>query len=321
MSVDATAAGTPLERVWPFYGYDEINYTTDARRTGVARRHRRRAHRARARAQSLPPQHRRRHAGDEVGIDERLQRGRRREPGLQLDADRRDHGHHHRGGRVSVRRARLHARGAVHAPDALPQLQRHAARRRVLLSPDRLHEVGGPHPRVGDARERTLPERRGELAVGAVERTRHRLLARHVRRVREALRLHGSGAARGDPGRGARWPGGGGPGRRLPAAIPPALRDRHQRRHRQHRDAPGPRDLPCEGRRRRHRRPRPDEPRQPAPDSPGRLRTRSRRSHSSSRRPSTSPRRIPTAAPPVRRATCPPTRTATPPRTARTRSR
>jgi xylan 1,4-beta-xylosidase len=28
VSVDATAAGTPLARVWPFYGYDEINYTT-----------------------------------------------------------------------------------------------------------------------------------------------------------------------------------------------------------------------------------------------------------------------------------------------------
>ncbi len=28
VSVDATADGTPLERVWPFHGYDEINYTT-----------------------------------------------------------------------------------------------------------------------------------------------------------------------------------------------------------------------------------------------------------------------------------------------------
>jgi len=28
ISVDATAAGTPLERVWAFHGYDEINYTT-----------------------------------------------------------------------------------------------------------------------------------------------------------------------------------------------------------------------------------------------------------------------------------------------------
>jgi len=30
VAVDATAAGTPLERVWPFFGYDEINYTTAA---------------------------------------------------------------------------------------------------------------------------------------------------------------------------------------------------------------------------------------------------------------------------------------------------
>jgi xylan 1,4-beta-xylosidase len=28
VSVDATDVGTPLEPVWPFYGYDEINYTT-----------------------------------------------------------------------------------------------------------------------------------------------------------------------------------------------------------------------------------------------------------------------------------------------------
>jgi xylan 1,4-beta-xylosidase len=29
VSVDATAAGTPLEPVWAFHGYDELNYTTD----------------------------------------------------------------------------------------------------------------------------------------------------------------------------------------------------------------------------------------------------------------------------------------------------
>jgi xylan 1,4-beta-xylosidase len=28
VAVDATAAGAPLERVWPFHGWDEINYTT-----------------------------------------------------------------------------------------------------------------------------------------------------------------------------------------------------------------------------------------------------------------------------------------------------
>jgi xylan 1,4-beta-xylosidase len=33
--VDATAAGAPLERVWPFHGYDEINYTTTAEGTAL----------------------------------------------------------------------------------------------------------------------------------------------------------------------------------------------------------------------------------------------------------------------------------------------
>jgi len=28
LSVDATAAGTPLERIWPYHGYDEVNYST-----------------------------------------------------------------------------------------------------------------------------------------------------------------------------------------------------------------------------------------------------------------------------------------------------
>src|SRR3954453_8073913 len=30
IAVDAAGAGTPLERIWPFYGYDELNYTTTA---------------------------------------------------------------------------------------------------------------------------------------------------------------------------------------------------------------------------------------------------------------------------------------------------
>lgn len=35
VSVDATAAGTTLERVWPFHGYDEINYTTTPEGTAL----------------------------------------------------------------------------------------------------------------------------------------------------------------------------------------------------------------------------------------------------------------------------------------------
>src|SRR4051794_32616967 len=30
VSVDATAPGAPIERIWPFHGYDEANYTTTA---------------------------------------------------------------------------------------------------------------------------------------------------------------------------------------------------------------------------------------------------------------------------------------------------
>ena len=30
IAVDATGEGAPLERIWPFYGYDEVNYTTTA---------------------------------------------------------------------------------------------------------------------------------------------------------------------------------------------------------------------------------------------------------------------------------------------------
>ena len=58
LTVDATAAGTPLERVWAFHGWDEINDTTTPEGTALLGAIARRAHRARARAQSLPPQQR-----------------------------------------------------------------------------------------------------------------------------------------------------------------------------------------------------------------------------------------------------------------------
>src|SRR3954453_623645 len=35
VSVDATAAGTPLQRVWAFHGYDELNYTTTPEGTAL----------------------------------------------------------------------------------------------------------------------------------------------------------------------------------------------------------------------------------------------------------------------------------------------
>jgi xylan 1,4-beta-xylosidase len=35
VSIDGAAAGAPLERVWPFHGYDEINYTTSSEGTAL----------------------------------------------------------------------------------------------------------------------------------------------------------------------------------------------------------------------------------------------------------------------------------------------
>ena len=69
------------------------------------------------RAQSAD--HRRRHAGAEVGLDQRLHRGRQGQSGLRLD-DRRPHLRHLSAARrEAVRADRLHARGAVDPARAL----------------------------------------------------------------------------------------------------------------------------------------------------------------------------------------------------------
>ena len=300
VSVDATAAGTPLERVWPFHGYDEINYTTvpegQALLGTIAAAH-------------SAPVHVRSHFLLNTGDGTPALKWGSTNVYTEDAAGNPVYNWTLTDGIMDT----ITAVGAFpfveigFMPEALsthPTPYRNSSSTALdggcFYPPTDYTKWAELDSRVGDARERTLSERRGELAVGAVERARHRLLERHVRRLREALRLHGIGAARGDPGRAARRSGGGGRRRRLPDAVPPALRDRHQRRHRRHRNAPGSRDLPREGRRRHHRRPRRDGPGQPAPASPCRLQRGRGTSPSSSRRPSTSPRPIPTAAPPAR---------------------
>ena len=87
--------------------------------------------------------------------------------------------------RASVRRDRVHARGAVHAPDPVPQLRAPPTLDGGCFYPPTDYTKWAALIRAWatHANER-YPGRRGELAVGAVERARHRLLARHVRRVR-----------------------------------------------------------------------------------------------------------------------------------------
>ena len=73
--------------------------------------------------------HRRRHPGAEMGLDQRLHRGRRRQAGLRLDHRRPHLRYLHSGRRQAVRRDRLHAGGALHPPQPYaPQLAQQARR-------------------------------------------------------------------------------------------------------------------------------------------------------------------------------------------------
>ena len=117
------------------------------------------------------------------------------------------------------------------AADALQELRRVRARRRQLLPAQRLREVGRAHRCLGQPRQGSLPECREHLAMGAVERAGHRLLARHARRVRQDVRLHRGGAAPSAAQRASRWSIGGERGEQLSQAVPRALRDRNQRSH------------------------------------------------------------------------------------------
>ena len=201
VSVDATAAGTPLERVWPFHGYDEINYTTAPEGKALL---------GTIAAAHTAPVHVRSHFLLNTGDGTPAMKWGSTNVYTEDAAGNPVYNWTLTDGIMDT----ITGAGAFpfveigFMPEALsthPTPYRNSSTTTLdggcFYPPDRLHEVGGAHPRVGDARERTLPERRGELAVGAVERTRHRLLERHVRRVREALRLHGIGAARGDPER------------------------------------------------------------------------------------------------------------------------
>ena len=120
IQVDASKPKGALHPVWRFFGADEPNYAymKDGRKLIGELGRLRPALGLLPHAQ--PADLRRRHAGAEVGLDRRLQRGRAREPGLRLD-DRRPHLRHlPRAGREALRPDRLHAEGAVDQARALP---------------------------------------------------------------------------------------------------------------------------------------------------------------------------------------------------------
>ena len=177
------------------------------------------------------------------------------------------------GRRVSVRRDRLHARGALHAPDPVPQLQHHRARRRLLLSARPTTRSGRrsirawathANGRYPDVAASWLWELWNEPDSGYWHGTFDEY-AKLYDYTESALHEVLPNAPLGGPAVA-------GAGGDFLTQFLAALRDRHQRRHRRHRDAPRPRDVPRERRRRRQRGPRRDGPRQPAAASPRRLR-------------------------------------------------
>src|ERR1017187_2536485 len=136
--------------------------------------------------------HRRRHSGHEVGLDQRLYRRCRGPCGLRLDDCRPHLRHLHAEPCAALRRDRVHAGGSLVEARTVPaRLAQHARRPRLGAAAQRLRQVGRTHSPVGAARGGAVWQGgSGNVAVGIVERARYFLLARHTRRVRQAVRLY-----------------------------------------------------------------------------------------------------------------------------------
>ena len=201
--VDATQKGDPLKHVWQYYGYDECNYTTapdclDLMKT-VAQIN---AHPTYLREHFLL------NSGDGAaalkwGSTNAYTEDKDGRPVYSWQIMDSDHGR--RGGLrlPAPGRDRLHAQGPVKPAGALPKFGYLQAGRRLLLSSQGLREMGRADPPVGPPQRRTIQGRGGDLAVGALERAGHRLLARHARGIPQAIRLHGESPARGAASRDA----------------------------------------------------------------------------------------------------------------------
>ena len=187
----------PLTRVWESFGYDEINwtYTPTGKRLLKTFADFSGAQLPRPPALRLLLRQRLRHPA--LGQRQRLPRGRGRQPVLRL--------HHRRPGlrrdrrrrSPRARRARLHsarpgAAGGRGAEGGAQPDRLHLLRGRHLGVPAQgLRQVGRPDRGARAALPGTLRRRRGHrLALGAVERARHLLLARHAGTVQRAVHRH-----------------------------------------------------------------------------------------------------------------------------------
>ena len=152
--VDASKPTGPLKPIWRFFGADEPNYAYMKDGQKLLADLGRLAPEARLLPRAQPARDRRRHAGAEVGIHQRLSRRRAGQSDLRLD-DRRSHLRHLPGARrEAVRADRLHARGAVDQAAALPARVDAAGEvrrdlHRLGVSAEGLQEVGRAGLRSG----------------------------------------------------------------------------------------------------------------------------------------------------------------------------
>ena len=206
--VDAAAVEGPFRPIYAYFGYDEPNYTYTANGRKLIGELAALEPGARRDSHAPSAGDGRWHAGAEVGLDQRLHRRRRRQAGLRLD-HRRPHLRHLRAGeRQAVRRDRLHAakRSPSNPEPYTAELAEAATARAGRIRPRITHKwaelvrqwVLHAVARYGKAEVEIV-------VVGAVERARHFLLARHAGGVRQAVRLHRrrhqARAARGARGR------------------------------------------------------------------------------------------------------------------------
>ena len=246
--VDASPDEGPMTPMWALFGYDEPNYTymKDGKKLLVGAG--RAQSRAGVRPRAQPADDRRRHAGAEVGIDQRLHRRRAGPPDLRLD-DRRSHLRHlRRAEDEAARRDRLHAGGAVDQAAALQARLGAGGPATTASTP------AGPIRRrtttsgassisqwVRHSRRALRPAGSRELVLGSLERAGHRVLAGHARGIPEALRLRGgrpeARAADGAHRRAARHGAERRPHAEDPSRFPRALPARHELRDRQDRVA------------------------------------------------------------------------------------
>ena len=210
----------PLKPIWRYFGYDEPNYTYMPHGRKLVGELAAPQSAARPHPHALSAGHRRRHAGAEVGIDQRLHRGCRGQARLRLD-DHRPHLRHLRAGRAKP----FVEIGFM--PEAL-STQAPAVRSDRGREPNDGHAAGPIRPRttasggaglpVGAAFGRAVWQREVEsLVLGGLERARHRLLERHARGVQPALRLYGRAVKRALPA--AAWEVPPPPGRAAPKAA------------------------------------------------------------------------------------------------------